>query len=73
MELNNMKPGLRVKITKLGNTRGMLIDEQHLNVRAVGVTGTIKGHVPGHGGDVWWVEQDDGKVGAYVFDEFELE
>ncbi len=72
MNLNNVKVGLQVKVVKLGDTKGMLIKPQHLDVRQVGITGTITGYVPGHGGDVWWVKHDESdNVGAYVFDEFE--
>lgn len=73
MELDEIKIGLRVKVTKLGDTMGMLIKREHLDVRAVGVKGTVTGYVPGHGGDLWWVRHDDGHIGAYVFDEFEKE
>lgn len=71
MDLNSVKEGLKVKITKLGDTKGMIIKPRHLDVRKVGVTGTIVGYVPGHGGDVWWVRHEDGEIGAYVFNEFE--
>ncbi len=72
MKLSEVKPGLRVRIVQLGSTRGMFIAKEHLQVRKVGVTGTIKSWVPGHGGDVWWVKHDNSdEIGAYVFDEFE--
>lgn len=72
MNLNNVKAGLHVKVVKLGDTMGMMIKPKHLDVRKVGVTGTITGYVPGHGGDVWWVRHDGSDdVGAYVFDELE--
>lgn len=73
MELDEIKIGLRVKVTKLEDTKGMMIKWEHLRVREVGVKGTVIGYVPGHGGDVWWVKHDDGQIGAYVFDEFEKE
>lgn len=31
--------------------------------------GILGGWVPGCGGDVWWVEHEDGLVGAYMFTE----
>ena len=73
MELNDVKIGLRVEVKTLGDTKGMMIKRQHLDVRTIGVKGTVIGYVPGHGGDVWWIKHDDGNVGAYVFDEFEKE
>ena len=71
MELDDVRVGLRVEVKKLGDTRGMLIKKEHLDIRKVGVKGTIVGYIPGHGGDLWWIRHDDGTVGAYVFDEFE--
>ncbi len=72
MDLSNVTPGLRVKTTKLGDTIGMLINEEHLYVRQVDIIGTVTGYVPGHGGDVWWVKHDGGKaVGAYTYTEIE--
>lgn len=73
MELDDVKIGLKVEITKLeDNTRGMFVAKKHLDVRRVGAKGTVVGYVPGHGGDVWWVRHDDETVGVYIFDEFEL-
>lgn len=73
MDCNNVKPGIRVRVTKLGETKGMLIKPKHLDCRREGVTGVVDGYVPGHGGDVWWVKHDDSTdIGAYVFDELEL-
>ncbi len=72
MNSNDVKNGLRVKTTKLGETKGMIIAPRHLTARREGVIGTLTGYVPGHGGDVWWLKhEDDGEVGAYCFDEFE--
>ena len=71
MELDDVRVGLRVEVKKLGDTRGMLIQKEHLDIRKLGVKGTIVGYIPGHGGDLWWIRHDDGTVGAYVFDEFE--
>ena len=73
MDLSKVKEGLKVKVTKLGDTMGFLIKPKHLDIRKVGVTGTVVGYVPGHGGDVWFVKHDgeENVVGAYMFDEFE--
>lgn len=72
MNCNDVKPGLRIRTTKLGDTKGMLIAHRHLDVRKEGVIGYARSYVPGHGGDVWFVEHEDsGAIGAYVFNEME--
>lgn len=53
-------------------TRGMLIRQEYLDARRPSMGGTIRGWVPGHGGDVYWVQNDDGGKAAYGFWEFEL-
>ncbi len=73
MDCNDVKQGLKVKVAKLDTTDGMMIAPHHLSCRSQGVTGTVKGYVPGHGGDVWFVEHDDSDdVGAYCFNELEV-
>ncbi len=71
MNLDKVKVGLSVRTTKLGDTMGMLIVQNHLDARKANKEGTVAGYVPGHGGDVWWVRHADGTPGAYAFDEFE--
>ena len=73
MEASNIELGMRVKVTgPLASTAGMMIKKPFLDARRVGAFGHIRGYVPGHGGDVWWVEhEDDGYVGAYLFTEIE--
>lgn len=57
---------------ELGSTRGMFIGVQHLNARRSAAIGTVVSQVPGHAGDVWWVEHDGVYYMApYCFDEFE--
>ena len=70
MELSEVKTGLKIRTTKLGTTKGMLIQESYLDARRPGADGAVLGYVPGHGGDVWWVEHEDGTVAAYTFYEF---
>lgn len=66
------EPRLRVKTLALSDTLGMTIAPKHLTVRRAGVSGTLTGYVPGHGGDVWWVKHDDSEdVGAYTITELE--
>ncbi len=64
------KIGLRVKVVKLGDTKGMLVRQHYLDARKVGATGTIIGFFPGHGGDLLGVKHDkDSQIGAYTLDE----
>lgn len=57
---------------ELGSTSGMTVNSRHIEARRPSAKGVIRGWVPGHGGDVWWVEHEDGAVGAYCFDELEF-
>jgi hypothetical protein len=52
---------------------GLIIKQRHLDARRASAPGIIRGWVPGHGGDVYWVEHKDETVAAaYCFTEFEL-
>ncbi len=73
MKPEDIKVGLRVRVGKLGSTEGMLINYRRLNGRLEGATGMVKHAVPGHGGEVWIIEQDDGNVSAYSYLELEHE
>lgn len=75
MDLNSIKPGLKIKtnteVNRPGATRGMLIKQPYLDARLALAEGTVHNWVPGHGGDVWWVEHTDGSIAAYCFNEFD--
>lgn len=72
MDCDTVKPGLKVKTIKLGDTVGMIIAPKHLSVRREGVMGTVKAHIPNHGGEVWFVKHEGSdEIGAYVYDEIE--
>lgn len=72
MDCNAVREGMRVRTTKLGDTLGMMINAKHILVRRAGVIGVVRSYVPGHGGDVWFVQHENSdEVGAYVFDEIE--
>lgn len=74
MKLEDVENGLRVRtVFNLRGTNGMTIAKKNLDARTTNALGTVRGWVPGHGGDVWWVQHDNGTVGAYVFDEFNPE
>lgn len=64
--------GTRVRThATLGSAAGMLASG--IEARQPNVAGTIAGVVPGHGGDVYWIEYRHGGCAPYCFDEFELE
>jgi hypothetical protein len=70
-ECKSPRIGVRVRIYRLGDTRGILVASKHLYSRQIGKIGTLKGIVPGHGGDVWWVLHDEASiVTAYATTEF---
>jgi len=71
MNVNAVRTGLRIRVTSLGPTTGMLITAKYLEARQEGVTGIVGTYVAGHGGDVWWVQHDGGVIGAYSFSEME--
>lgn len=56
----------------LGSVTGILVSPRCLAARKPHVNGTLRGWVPGHGGDVYWVEHEDKTVAAYGWWEFEL-
>lgn len=65
--------GTKIQIDPiLGSTAGILVKQQYLDARKPGVAGTIKGWVGGHGGDIYWVEHEDGTIAVYGWAEFEL-
>lgn len=68
--VNDVKPGMNVKITRLEKTDGMFIKQEYLDRRKAGEVGTVLNYVPGHGGDVWWIRQSNG-IAAYSFTEFD--
>lgn len=71
MEVNDIEKGMQVKINQLDDTKGMSINKKHLDVRKADIEGVILDAVPGHGGDVWWIEHNNKEVGAYCFTEFD--
>lgn len=72
MDCNQVTENLKVRTTELRSTDGLTIHARHLACRKAGVTGFVRGYVPGHGGDVWWVQHEGSEdIGAYCFNEFE--
>lgn len=64
--------GTILRVTHLGSTSGMLIATKHLDCRRAGEKVTMRGWVPGHGGDVWFVQHDNGDIAVYSFTELEV-
>lgn len=48
-----------------------LINKSRNNVRRPGALGLLRGFLSGHGGDVYWVQHQDGTVGPYGWWEFD--
>ncbi len=73
MELQEVESGLKIRTAAvLGGTDGMLVKPRYLTARKPGAEGEVHSFVPGHGGDVWFVDHGQGSVAAYYcFDEFE--
>jgi hypothetical protein len=71
MKIDEVKVGMEVRVTGLGSTEGMLVGPKYLKARRLGARGKIMNHIAGHGGDCWWVEHDDGTIGAYCYAEFQ--
>lgn len=68
-----LKPGTRIHTHPvLKSTDGMFVVQRHLDARAANTPGTIRGVVPGHGGDVYYVAHHADNVAVYCFTEFEL-
>lgn len=57
---------------ELEDTKGFLIVPKNIAARKANVKGVIAYPVPGHGGDVYFVDHADGSCGAYCWSEFEL-
>lgn len=72
-----LKTGTKIRTnTALESTSGMRVHPGHLAARRPDLPGIIRGVVPGHGGDVYWVRHEgieDAAAAAYCFTEFELD
>ena len=71
---NFNKRTLFVKVKRINETLGYMVHPKHINARKLGAIGIVKNWVPGHGGDVWFVQHsnDSNDIGAYTFTELEL-
>ncbi len=48
---------------------GFFVKNKHLDARKSNCYGTYIGYVPGAGGEVWWIEHEDGTIAAYMYNE----
>lgn len=60
------------KIATIEECESFFVHRRHLEARKPGAKGFYKDWVPGAGGDVWWVEHEDGTTAAYMYDEVGL-
>ncbi len=72
MDISRIRKGLTVKTADtLGTTKGFIMDPSYKAARRSGAVGQVVNYVPGHGGDVWYVQHnDDGEIAAYAYNEF---
>lgn len=71
MNVANIVEGMSVRThERLGTTRGFIVPRRYLDARRAGQKGTLKTWVPGHGGDVWLIEHEDGQQSVYAYTEF---
>ena len=59
----------KIYLTPADECRGFYVKDKHLDTRRSDVIGKYVGYVPGCGGDVWWIEHEDGSIGAYLYNE----
>lgn len=71
MQWNELKVGLRVKVTHLDATTQINAEQPYLDARREGATGQLLGVVARRDIDNWLVQHDDGKTGAYSYKELE--
>ena len=73
MNVSDIKQGVRVEITDLGDTHKFLVRHEYLDNRQLGVLGVIEGPVEGHDDEIWWVKHDNTRYKApYHFSEITL-
>ena len=59
------------KIIESERCKGFLVKDKHIVCRRPNQNGTYRGWVPGAGGDLWWIEHQDGTIGAYMYNEIQ--
>ena len=61
----------RTKAKLEADTGGFLVKDSYVLDRTPNIEVSYYGFVPGAGGDVWWMEHEDGLIQAYCFTELE--
>ncbi len=59
------------KIMESKETGGFLVKDKYIISRRPNQEGIYRGWVPGAGGDLWWIEHQDGTIGAYMYNELQ--
>jgi hypothetical protein len=54
------------EIASANDCEGFFVRNKYITSRKAGVNCTYLDFVPGSGGDIWWMEHEDGTVGAYM-------
>ena len=68
-----MKAGDMVKtVVMLETADGILVVKKHLDARRANCKGRLLNWVPGHGGDVWFVQHESDDIAAYSITEFAI-
>ena len=67
---NVLPPGGTPVVTNpsISDCGGFLVKQKYIDARKA-APGIYRGWVAGAGGDLWWIEHEDGSVGAYMFTE----
>lgn len=74
MNTQDVRIGMRVKTKpSLGTIAGMVVRQRLFQNRTRNHQGTVLGWVPGHGGDVWVIEDRHGYLAVNSHDEFDNE
>ncbi|WP_297653754.1 hypothetical protein [Hydrogenophaga sp.] len=61
----------RTKAELETDTDGFLVKSTYTADRTPNIEVTYYGWVPGAGGDIWWMEHEDGTIQAYCYTELE--
>ncbi len=66
--MSKIKANIYVNVFELHSTMGMFVSKKLLDNRRLGF-GKVVNYVPGHGGDVWFVNHPDGTQAVYSTEE----
>ena len=74
MDVAKIEEGMSIRThERLGSTAGMMVHRSYLDARRAGEKGKLLTWVPGHGGDLWLIEHEDGRRAVYCYMEFFVE